>query len=137
MAASCKFLPIFLKIGGKKLRMSKKKLICDAAKFNGECVERKITISKSISGTINGNLRIPINLLKFIGVTEDNRVVTIVLEDDKLIVGNLNNKRNLVKEDFVEITQEEKKYLLMHKSKDTLVQYIKKEIHNLFSRREL
>jgi len=37
-----------------------------------------------------------------------------------------------MKEDWVEVTPEERKYLLMYKSKDTLAQHIKKKIHDLF-----
>lgn len=106
--------------------MNKKLLICDDSKFKGKYTERKITMNKSTSGGINANLRIPIELLKRIGITENNRVVTINLEGDKLIVEDLKKKINLVREDLVEVTQEEKEYLLRYKSKDTLFQYIKK-----------
>jgi bifunctional DNA-binding transcriptional regulator/antitoxin component of YhaV-PrlF toxin-antitoxin module len=108
--------------------MSGKILIYEATKFRGECLERKITLNKNNSGIVNGNLRIPMKLLESIGINERNRVVAINLDNDKLAVKKLKNMR----EDWVEVTPEERKYLLMYKSRDTLAQYIKKKIHDLF-----
>lgn len=76
-------------------------------------MKRKITISKSDTRTINGRLTIPINLLQGIGITEEEREVTINLENNKLIIEKVRNGRIEVGDnESLKITQDEMDYLL-------------------------
>lgn len=79
----------------------------------GGYMKRKITINKSTSKTINGRLNIPIKLLEAMGITEKDRDVVINLEGNKLIIEKAaNNMGSLVEIKYVDITDEERKYLL-------------------------
>lgn len=76
-------------------------------------MKRKITISKSDTKTINGRLSIPINLLQGIGITEEEREVTINLENNKLIIEKVRNIGiELGDNESLKITQDEMNYLL-------------------------
>lgn len=71
-------------------------------------MKRKITLKKSNDKIVNGQLSIPANLLKSMGVTELDRDVIINLEGKKLIIEKTEEKKN----DILEITEEERNYLL-------------------------
>ena len=76
-------------------------------------MKRKITINKSASKTVNGRLNIPMKLLEAMGITEKDREVIINLEGNKLIIEKAaNNMSSLVGIKYVDITDEERKYLL-------------------------
>lgn len=76
-------------------------------------MKRKITINKSVSGTISGKISIPEKLLKDMGIIENDREVIIKLEFNKLIIEKVENKKvNLAEKISIEITQDERDCLL-------------------------
>ena len=72
-------------------------------------MKRKITINKNTSRVISGRLTIPLKLLEYMGITENDRAVSINLEGNKLIIEKVEDSEM----DLVEITQEERDYLLL------------------------
>jgi len=76
-------------------------------------MKRKITINKSDNRAINGRLNIPIKLLKEMGINEKDREVIINLDGNKLIIEKVcNNNINLVDKICLEVSQDERDFLL-------------------------
>lgn len=60
---------------------------------NGFYKESKVTFNKSGSGSISGRVTIPVEMLKLLSISEENREIRISYIDGTIVIEKLNEDK--------------------------------------------